>query len=306
MTEDSHASGLRERVIGAILANRHPGWHFPGHFLGIRYDQASDRDTRLSCASRPEFLTEEGRLDFAVVAIVCDLALAACTRNRFGLSNRLATLNLSIYLHGPLGHADIQARSRLLSQNPSLHAAMAYADAFSGEELQASAVANFLAIPSDKPLNATPLPRDRPPDLATEQPLPELTEDEGLILRRADTAAADGLPGFTKRLWRCDYERNSAGVEGRFDTGSHAGNRAGHTQGGLMAGLAAGAAVASAGEGYRISALHANYLRPGRGARLQVLGACQHRGSTTASATVEVRDEQGRPLLSGLAALVRD
>lgn len=306
MSEDRDASGLRERVIGAILANRHPGWHFPGHFLGIRYDQVSDWNTRLSCASRPEFLTEEGRLDFAVVAVVCDLALAACTRRRFGLSNRLATLNLSIYLHGPLGHAGIQARSRLLSLDPQLHSAMAYADVFSGEELQASAVANFLAIHSAKPLNATPVPQDRPPGLGTGQPLPELTEDERLILRRTDAAAADGLPGFTKRLWRCDYERNGAGAEGWFDTGSYAGNRAGHTQGGLMAGLAAGAAVAAAGEGYRMSALHTNYLRPGRAARLQVLGACQHRGSTTASATVEIRDDLGRPLLSGLAALVRD
>jgi len=305
MSRSDDVSALRERVIGAMLANRHPGWHFPGHFLGIRYDQVSDRDTRLSCASRPEFLTEEGRLDFAVVAVVCDLALAACTRSRFGLSNRLATLNLSIYLHGHLGHADIQARSRLLSQDSPLHSAMAYADVFSGEELQASAVANFLAIPGDKPLNATPVPQDRPFGPGAAQPLPELTEDEGLILRRADAAAAGGLPGFIRRLWRCDYERNSTGVEGRFDTGSHAGNRAGHTQGGLMAGLAAGAAVDAAGEGYRISALHTNYLRPGSSAQLRILGACHHKGSTTASATVEIQDEQCRPLLSGLAALVR-
>lgn len=295
---------LLRGVLAAIRANRVPGWNFAGHYIGITYRTLDERLTVATCPSRPELLDTEGRLDVSVLAVLCDLAMASCARPRVGMGTRLATVTMSIFLHGALGDGELTARSRLLSDDSALGLVTSAAELRCSGVLQATAMASFLAM---RGAALPPVPATGAQAASPAGPVAaiDLSEGEQAVMDRAMAAAAPGTAGFLSRFWGAAFTSTAQGADGVFETGQHTGNRVGHMQGGLLFALAAAGGAAAAGGGYRVVAMHANYSRPGRSPRLHIHATCVHRGGTTASTTVAVLDDEGTTLLSALVELVR-
>lgn len=286
---------IRRRVLRGIALNRTPGLHFPGNFLDISFDQVDRNRSRLSFDPGPWCTGADGQADFAALALLADLALAACVRARLRRDARLATVSLHLQFTGAPRRGRLSAAGEF---QEFFHAGagrlgMSRVSIAGRDGAVCYGTGSFMAL--DPPNNMTlhPVPqRNRksaePPHLKES----ELDAEERQILRRADAALA--TPGaFIRNLW---------GGEGRLDNGPHAGNRVGHAQGGLLVGLAAASAAAALPAGWRLSGLTALYISPGAGPRLRATSTVIHRGGLTAVVRTRVSGRNRRRVLEVVTA----
>jgi acyl-coenzyme A thioesterase PaaI-like protein len=207
-----------------------------------------EQNTQTFCRTRQEFLTTRGQLDFSVLAVLCDMALAASARPRVGAATRLATLSLTIYLHGAMGRDDLTAHSRLLSHDTSRHIVTASARVECGASLQATAIGSFPAMQNTQTLAPMPLEaraRTKGHQLCEDI---QLSPEEETLMCHALAARNAGVPGFLERFWGCRFSNTDTESTATFQTGKHAGNRVGHVQGGLLAALVTAASQSAVGD----------------------------------------------------------
>lgn len=278
-------AAILSQVLGAIERNRTPGYHFPGNFLALSFDQVSPAATRVSLAAGAHCAGGDGQTDLASLFVLADIALASSVRAELRDAVRLATVSLQLQLTGARRGPLLEAQSRFqgYSENSAGRQGLARVSVRSGGAEVCFGTGSFMVLDPPRGFKLPPLValRPRPPAIGAA----DLNPDEALILRRAEAALEAGhAPGtsFIDRFWDFRARRNRAGASASLKNGQHVGNRVGHVQGGLLLGLAQSAARAALPAGWMPGAVSACYLSPGEGATLTARATVVHKGSRTA------------------------
>jgi uncharacterized protein (TIGR00369 family) len=289
----------RHAVLDAIVRSRTPGWSFTGHLLGISYDRVSETNCMLRCVAMDRVYDDNGRIDFGAVAVLGDLALGICCREAADAAVRMATVSMTMTMHGTMGEGDLTARGQLCSYQPRSRVSTALARIFCGKALLCTVNAVFLALPAPDHLVTTePLFRgESREDTDDELTVESLSEQEAKIYARVDSGGVHAGDSFLRRFWGFDIRKRHSGASGRLEVGPHTGNRVGHVQGGILFAFASEVAKKSSGSGFELASMHATYHRPGEGGVLEASALRAHQGRTTEVVNTVVTDHGGSTVL---------
>jgi len=276
---------VRRRVLRGIALNRTPGLHFPGNFLDVSFDRVARDASRLSIAPGPWCADADGQADLGSLAILADLALAACIRANLGRETRLATVAMHLQFTGARRTGRLNASSRFegFFRHGSARLGMSRVTVAGAAGQVCYGTGSFMALPAPERVTLHPVPhRNR----KSPEPRPlgekDLAPEERKILARADAALA--APGaFIRNFW---------GTGGKLENGLHVGNRVGHAQGGILFAMAAATAAAALPAHWALSGISAWYTSPGAGSVLRARSQVLHHGRLTA--VVRTRITAGR------------
>jgi acyl-coenzyme A thioesterase PaaI-like protein len=281
---------IRRRVLRGIALNRTPGFHFPGNFLDVSFDQVGRKGARLSIDPGPWSADASGQTDLGALAIVADLALGASIRARLSRETRVATVSLSLQFTGAPRLGRLQARGEFQGFFERgvgrLGLSRVTVAGSAGRICYGTGSFMALAPPRGVTLHPVPLRRrgSREPLLADEK---RLDREEKRILARADAALA--APGrFIGNFW---------GGAKVLHNGLHAGNRVGHAQGGILVAMAAANAAAALAGKWQLSAVTALYISPGEGRLLRARSEIVHLGRLTAVVRTQITGKNRRRVL---------
>ena len=288
MSRGQNINKIRRRVLRGIALNRTPGLHFPGNFLDISFDRVARDRSLLSFAPGPWCAGADGQVHLGALAILADLALAACMRARLTRATRLATVSLHLQFTGaPRTGRRLEAAGEF----QAFYAQGAGTLGMSRVSMKGGAgqicygTGSFMALKPPPGVLLHPVPhRDRKsPDPA---PLKDLDENEQRILDRADAALGAG-GNFIENFWGGPNLVN----------GLHAGNRVGHAQGGVLVGLAAASAAAALPAHWGLTSFSAWYVSPGEGRSLRAKSTLIHQGRLTAVVNTTVTSKDRRRVI---------
>ncbi len=287
---------IRGRVLRGIALNRRPGFHFPGNFLDISFDRVARDASHLSLDPGAWCADADGGIDLGSLAILADLALAACMRAHLGRATRLATVSMNLQFTGAQRTGRLKATG--LFQGFFSHGAGRLGMSRVSVEGKAGLVCygsgTFMALepPRDVTMHPVPLRTRRSPEpgrLAAK----DLDANETEILRRADAALA--MRGaFVQRFWGCEPHRTGTAAECTLENGLHIGNRVGHAQGGILLALAAATAGAALPPHWRLSGISAWYISPGDAPALKARAKVVHHGRLTAVVRTQITRQGGK------------
>lgn len=288
-TRDENLNGhpVRRHVLRAIAANRKPGYHFCGNFLGIASFGGEDggglaMDTGAHCADG------DGQANIGAVAVLADLALALSVRSAVNESVRLATVSLNLQFTGLARTGRLEAVAgfegffRQAAGRQGLARVSLAGDA--GQVCFGSGAFMVMPPPAGRDLPVAPW------DGAQAAGLPglresDLTQDESWILRHAGEAlemARETRTGFLGHFLGYAPRPVSGGAACIMQNGPHVANRVGHVQGGIQLGLAAVTASAALPSGWTLTGMSACFLKPGEGEALTADARIVHQGRHTA------------------------
>ena len=298
---------IRDRVLRALALNRTPGFHFPGNFLELSFDQVAKTQTELSLEVGPHCADAQAEADMAAVAVLADFALGTAIRTNLDPATRLGTVSMTLELgaarreslvratsrfHGFVGHGDGRiGRARVVLEGPA------------GEIGTGSGAFMVLKPPPNVELHPPPMRKrgdPAPPALLPD----ELTQRELRVLQYAEAAAARaGSAGepFLQHFWGLLPERETDGASCTMANGPHVGNRVGHVQGGVLLALAAATANAGVAPGWTLGTISSAFIAPGEGATLRAHARLVHRGQRLAVVRTEVMREDGRRVLDAIS-----
>jgi acyl-coenzyme A thioesterase PaaI-like protein len=305
---------IRERVLLALAANRTPGFHFPGYFLGLTWPRIGSRTITQAMKAGPHCLDHRGGIDLPALGVMVDSALATAPRLVIQKGARQATVSLNLQFTGhPAARAlDMRCAFEGFSAGGSVPQALASGVLKSGGNIVCHASGTFVVLPPPPGVRLAPLPWQRPPDAHLE-PLreDELDAAERKVLAACDRAlaTADGEHSFIERFWGMLPVRTRDGARCRVPIGPHIGNRVGHVQGGLLLGFAAATARAAVPGHPMIANVSSWYISPGEGKALSVRSTVLHAGKSFAVVRTEIRKAGGARVLetvSSHAARPRD
>jgi len=283
---------IRRRVLRGIALNRQPGLHFPGNFLDISFDRVARDRSLLSFAPGPWCAGADGQSDLASLAILADLALAACMRARLTRATRLATVSMQLQFTGAPRNGRLSAVGEFQDffRDGAGKLGMSRVTVGGGAGTICYGTGSFMALEPPKGVTLHPVPLRNLKSLAP-RPLAEkgLDAEERKILAQADAALASG-GAFIEEFW-------GMRGDGVLRNGLHAGNRVGHAQGGILVGMAAATGVAALASGWRLSGLSAWYISPGEGKTLRAASTIVHQGRLTAVVRTQVTGRNRRPVL---------
>lgn len=290
------SQAVRRQVLRGIALNRTPGLHFAGNFLDVSFDHVTRDGVRLSVDPGPWCAEADGQVDLGALAILADLALAACIRAHLASATRLATVTMNLQFTGVPRAGRLRAEGRFegFLREGAGHLGMSRVSVRGRSGQICYGTGTFMALepPQGVTLHPVPLRTRRAPEPA----LPaerELHAAERAILRRADAVLADatladGEDSFIRRFWGGQFHRAPAGAAGVLENGPHIGNRVGHAQGGILLALAAGTAAAALTPHWRLSGIAVSYIRPGEGRKLRARARVVHHGRLTAVVRTEI------------------
>lgn len=261
-------------ALRAVARTRAEGLHFWGQSVGVSMVDRREGATRLRLAA-------ENAGDLTALATLTDLALGFAIRAREGSGRRLATASLSLHHIAPPQGSVLCTSSVAWSGGDGRALSEAELEDETGA-LVGLARAWFLVLPMPPDAVVTPMPWERDavdvPDLTADD-LDATEREAALAATRARIrSAASGL-ALTEELLGLTWTR--AGTDrliGTAPVGPHLGNRIGDVQGGAMYGAAATAARRLAAPGQTVVDGAMQYLRPGRGERLDVTARALRRG----------------------------
>lgn len=294
---------IRRRVLGALAANRTPGFHFAGHFFGVSFDRMAPRAARVSLEAGPHTRGPRGDAHIAVVAMLADITLGTCIRAALGSSSqRLATVSLHLQLTG----APLSGRLEGEGNFEGFQEQAASAQGLGRFALRGNGTLAAYGSGAFMPL-APPAGTTMHPVLSAEKSQGELAEDELdagelAILDRATRAMAADERSFVDAFLGIDARREVRDARGSMPNGPHVGNRVGHAQGGLLVGFGATTAGEALGQGWRLSAASAWFVSPGEGPELRAQSAVWHQGRDTAVVRTEIFGENERRVLEMVSA----
>ena len=272
-------------MLRGIALNRVPGLHFPGNFLDVCFERVARDASRLSIAPGPWCAEADGQTDFGSMAILADLALAACIRANLGRETRLATVAMYLQITGAPRTGRLSAASRFegFFRHGAGKLGMSSVSVAGGQGQVCYGTGSFMALPAPERVALHPVPyRNRKSPEPRRLREEDLDPEERKILARAD--AALGAPGaFIRSFW---------GSSTRLENGLHIGNRVGHAQGGILLGMAAATAAAALPAHWALSGISAWYTSPGAGPTLHANSRLLHHGRLTA--VVRTRITSGR------------
>ena len=286
---------IRGRVLRGIALNRQPGFHFPGNFLDVSFDHVARDASRLSVAPGAWCADADGQTDFGSLALLADLALAACMRAHLGRATRLATVNMHLQFTGAarLGRLAAQGvfQGFLRAAAGRLGMSRVTVAGEAGQVCYGSGTFMVLDPPKNMTLHPVPLRNRKSPE-------PRRLNDGNLelkerkILERAEIALAAGGV-FIEEFWGI-RPREGKGV---LENGLHVGNRVGHAQGGILLALAAAAAGSTLPPRWLLSGISAWYISPGEGKALRAASKVIHHGRLTAVVRTQITGKNRRRVL---------
>ena len=285
--DDLNRHPIREQVLRAIAANREPGYHFCGNFLGIASFGMESGDgllleTGAHCADA------DGQAHIGAVAVLADLALALSVRAVVNDSVRLATVSLNLQFTGLARTGRLEAVSgfegffQQAAGRQGLARVSLASDA--GQVCFGSGAFMVMPTPAGMVLPVAPWGGAQAAGLPSLRES-DLREDEAWILRHAGAAletARETRSGFLDHFLGYTPRPVSGGATCTMQNGPHVANRVGHVQGGIQLGLAAVTASAALPAGWTLSGMSACYLKPGEGEALTADSHIIHQGRHTA------------------------
>ncbi|HEX6794567.1 MAG TPA: acyl-CoA thioesterase domain-containing protein [Casimicrobiaceae bacterium] len=304
-TEIDDQPSMRERVLRAIAAHRTPGYHFPGHLLGVRWPEVGPGHARLVLPLAPHVVDIDGSLDLVALAVFADMALGTAARVRDAHHERQATLELQLQLTGVAARDGVSATARPRDgSGESNDYSLTEATFEAGGNPVAYALGKFARLRAPDGVVLAPLPWQRE-QVASHAPLDEkhLHPDERNVLERCSAALdrTDEPESLVRRLWGGEGVADRSAR--RLAIGMHATNRVGHVQGGVLVALAATSATDVAPEGMQLSSVSAWFLRPGV-TDLVARSSIVHRGRQTMLVQTDVSGGDGARVLHAIAQFV--
>ncbi len=286
---------IRSRVLRGLALNRQPGLHFPGNFLDVSFDHVARDASRLSIAPGAWCSDAGGQTDFGALALLADLALAACMRAHLGRATRLATVNMHLQFTGAarLGRLAAEGVFQGFLDGASGKLGMSRVAVLgkAGQVCYGSGTFMVLEPPRNMTLHPVPLRNRRSPE-------PRRLNDGSLeikerkILQRAETALAAGGV-FIEDFWGIRPHEG----KGTLANGLHVGNRVGHAQGGILLALAAATAGSALPPRWLLSGISAWYISPGDGKALRAASKVIHHGRLTAVVRTQITGKNRRRVL---------
>ncbi len=296
------AAGVRRRVIAALTANRLPGFHFPGYFLGISWPRVGTDTLEEAMPDGPHCRAADGTIALTAFSVLLDTALASAPRLRIRRGVRQATVHLHAQFTGRPLRGPLRAKARLegFSTGGTTREALASATVYAGGRAVCHAMGSFIVLPAPAGVTLAPLPWQRKRG-APQRPLTEahLSAREAAVMADCDAALrqAGSRASFIEHFWDTLPQATPDGARCLVRVGPQHGNRVGHFQGGLLLGLAAATAHAAAPRHPRLSAISAWYISPGEGPALTVRSQRFHEGRSFAGIRTEVRNADGTRVL---------
>jgi acyl-coenzyme A thioesterase PaaI-like protein len=297
---------IRARVLHAIAANRIPGLHFAGYFLGIEWQDVTVDAARMTMAEGPHCLDADGAVNITALGVLADNVLATPTRTEAAPGARLATIHLQLQFTGAPVTGSLNAEARLLgrSEATTLQQSLSSATICANGKTVCHASGEFMPLAAPPGVTLAPLPWQRkdPPRIVPVD-AGELDPNEQAILKACDAALAKASPqiAFIQHFWGGVPRRSAQGASNRVAIGPHIGNRVGHVQGGALLGLAATNACAAAPAAMMLSNVSAWYISPGRGAELSIRSRVVHTGRTIAVVRTEIKTTAGERVLEAVS-----
>ena len=294
---------IRAHMLRAIAANRIPGLHFAGHFLGLEWREATADRARMAMAEGPHCRDADGAVNLVALGILADNILATPTRTEAPPGARLGTVHLQLYFTGAPVTGDLTAEARLLgrSEGTALRQSLSAATISANGKTVCHASGEFMPLDAPPGVTLAPLPWQRkvPPQIV---PLDagKLDPAELPILEACDAALVKASPqvSFIEHFWGGVPRRSARGASNRVPIGPHIGNRVGHVQGGILLGLAAENAIAALTPHWALTAISAWYISPGEGRSLKIRSTVVHHGRLIAVVRTQVtgkgHDERSR------------
>jgi acyl-coenzyme A thioesterase PaaI-like protein len=299
---------IRQRVLAAIAANREPGLHFIGHFLGFQWRKASAGIVNALFPEGPHCRTAGGEVDPLALGIFIDQSLAAAVRAAAGVPPgcRLGTVQLQAQFTGLRASGDLEADAFFLGRSDGLALRQSFArERISSQGRPLCHISGAYAqLPAPTGVTLGPMPWER----AAAPPAPPLVPDQLAPGERALLAACEAAlkkvspeAAFIQRFWGLRLRRTAYGAGGRIPIGLQIANRVGHVHGGILFGLAAASAGAAAPAEMALSNLSVCFISPGRGTALTLRSRLLHGGRRTAVVHTEIRNAEGGRVLEGIS-----
>ncbi len=309
MRNDDNYAGhpILRQVLKAIRLNRAPGYHFPGYFLGLSYEDAGNRSARVRLDGGAHCAAPDGQMHICGIMVLADLAMAGAQRAMLKQPMRLATVNLSLQFTGAPAYGNLDAVGSWEGEMAQVSGRQALSRVLlrNAEGVICHGSGGFMIMPPPQGLDLRPLPLPDHAEQAGTPPLrpEELHGEEVQILRLAEAALeAGGESGFLARFFGLQAQPEDAGARSLLPNGPHIANRVGHAQGGVLLAQAAVTAAAALPSDWMLGAISACYLSPGEGKHLTAESRILHRGRTTAAVRTEVFSDSGRRVLEVLSS----
>lgn len=293
---------IRGRVVSGLSANRLPGFHFPGYFLGLEWPRLGTDDLEETMADGPHCRAADGSIAITAFCVLLDTALASAPRLKIRRGVRQATVHLHAQFTGhPIrGKLSAKARFEGFSTCGTVREALSSASIDAGSRLICRALGTFVVLPPPPGVKLAPMPWQRKGgERVVRLPGEELRSDERAILSACDAALrqADDHRAFIEHFWSALPKPTTNGARCQIAIGPQHSNRVGHVQGGLLLGLAGATAQAAAPRHPRVSAISAWFISPGRGPSLKIRSQRFHEGRSFAGIRTEIRNSDGSRVL---------
>jgi len=299
-------SAIRSRVFSGLLANRLPGFHFPGYFLGLEWPRIGTEDLEETMPDGPHCRAVDGSIALTAFSVLLDTALATAPRLRIRRGVRQATVHLYAQFTGRPIRGSVSARARLESftSGGAVREALSSASIRAGGSVVCKAMGSFVVLPAPAGVKLAPLPWQRKSgEPASPLGKEDLGSDERAILSACDAALkrVDGRHAFIDEFWSALPQATADGARCRVGIGPQHGNRVGHVQGGLLLGLAAVNAQAAAPQHRRLSAISAWFISPGQGRSLTIRSQRFHEGRSFAGVRTRITNADGTRVLEAVS-----
>jgi len=295
---DAQRLALEERVrrqaLLALARNRVPGYHFPGHFLGLECRRFEREGVELVMPAQVYACDPDGTTNFHALALLADMTLAACNRIHVPPTIRTATLEMHMTFTGERAIGDLrcEARSEGFAPHATLEQAYCRGRVHAGHAVIAHLSGTWVAPPIPGGGRLAPLPWESGGSVADATPLSpeELDAAERRLLRHAEAclvASRDGS-GFLRRFWAEEAHQTATGSRGTYRIGMHTGNRVGHVQGGLLTAFAVATACAAVPRYTLLTSVSSWFISPGEGRALSARSQVLQQGRNVAVVRTQV------------------
>jgi uncharacterized protein (TIGR00369 family) len=283
---------MLQRVLRAIQMGREQGFHFPGNFLAVSFDQVTQDKSLVSL--KAESNAQGASADATALGVLVDLAMAASARAAVKRDTRLATVSMQLQLTNAPCTGPLEAESHFhgFVHEAAGKQAITSVTVRSGGREVCLGTATFMVLELPAGIRVPVLKAIDPSQFSEALPDPasDLQGHESAIYARAQAAlAATGEDsGFFERFWGFKTRRNASGASATLKNGPHIGNRVGHVQGGVLLGFAQAAANAALPGQWSMTGITAGYVSPGEGDQLSARAKVVHLGRTTAVVRTEI------------------
>ena len=301
--KQAHATdeNIRQHMLQGIAAHRIAGLQFPSYFLGIAWQEITDRAAHLTLMEGPHCRRADGTIDLRAVGVLADHALATAARIGAMPGTRLAGIHMQLQFTGVPVTGDLSAKADLvgLNEGATLQRPLTEAKLYAHDKVLCHASSEFVLLDPLPGAAAATMPWDCPEP----PPIASIEAHERVIVEAFDAALAKMSPqaAFIEHFWGAKPRRSAKGASNRIPIGPHICNPSGHVHGGILAGLAAINANAAAPATMMLSNISVWCIGPGRGDALNIRSRIVHAGRAMAVVRTEIKTSGGERVLEAVS-----